>query len=95
MSQEQPPNKKQKTQMAAEESEATLELGADEYPYSSTVELPPLPFVDKYRIGKYYCNRPCYDEYYKLVKAMLDNQERCVTVTGTPGIGKYKAFVSI
>ncbi|KAL3670264.1 hypothetical protein V7S43_004577 [Phytophthora oleae] len=48
-------------------------------------ELPPIPFVDKYSIGKYYYMRECYDEYYKLVKDMLDNKEECVTVTGTPG----------
>ncbi|KAL3670266.1 hypothetical protein V7S43_004579 [Phytophthora oleae] len=51
-------------------------------------ELPSLPFVDKYSIGNYYYVRECYDEYYKLVKDMLDDKDDCITVTGTPGIGK-------
>ncbi|EGZ06414.1 hypothetical protein PHYSODRAFT_307350 [Phytophthora sojae] len=52
-----------------------------------TEELPPIPFVHQYRNGKYFYVRECYERYYKLVKEMLDSGERCVTVTGTPGVG--------
>ncbi|KAK1941315.1 hypothetical protein P3T76_007181 [Phytophthora citrophthora] len=72
---------KQKIRLAAEEPKETFREG-------ECKELPVLPFVDKYRLGKYYYTRACYAEYYKLVNEMLNDQERCVTVTGTPGVGK-------
>ncbi|KAG1713162.1 hypothetical protein DVH05_028502 [Phytophthora capsici] len=51
-------------------------------------KLPSLPFANKYHLGPKYYIRECYDEYYTLVNNMLGNEEECVTVTGTPGIGK-------
>ncbi|KAG7376598.1 hypothetical protein PHYPSEUDO_013049 [Phytophthora pseudosyringae] len=53
-----------------------------------TEELPSLPFMHKYKNGKYYYVRKYYDEYYQIVMEMLNAGERFVTVTGTPGIGK-------
>ncbi|KAG7376165.1 hypothetical protein PHYPSEUDO_014144 [Phytophthora pseudosyringae] len=50
-----------------------------------TEELPSLPFVHKYKNGKYYYVRKCYEEYYQTVMEMLNAEEEFVTVTGTPG----------
>ncbi|KAG3112858.1 hypothetical protein PI124_g8655 [Phytophthora idaei] len=62
-----------------------------------TEELPPLLFVHQYRNGNFSV-RECYEKYYQFVKKMLlVNREKCVTVTGTPGIGKsvfYAYFFS-
>eukprot|EP00644_Phytophthora_capsici_P019122 jgi/Phyca11/537829/estExt2_fgenesh1_pg.C_PHYCAscaffold_2390001 len=75
--------------MDAEEVESTLEGVKVVCSGSSQVEklgeLPSLPFVDDYDLGQYYYIRECYDEYYKLVKNMLGDKDKCVTVTGTPG----------
>ncbi|KAE9044426.1 hypothetical protein PR001_g2857 [Phytophthora rubi] len=53
-----------------------------------TEELPSLPFAYQYRNGKFFYVRKCYEGYYEVVKKMLDDGRPCVTVTGTPGIGK-------
>ncbi|KAG1713170.1 hypothetical protein DVH05_000891 [Phytophthora capsici] len=72
--------------MDAEEVESTLEGVKVVCSEASQVgELPSLSFVDDYDLGQYYYIRECYDEYYILVKEMLDNERKCVTVTGTPG----------
>ncbi|KAG1713174.1 hypothetical protein DVH05_028504 [Phytophthora capsici] len=68
--------------MDADEVGSTLEV------MENLGELPSLPFANDYDLGPKYYNRVCYDEYYTLVKDMLGNEEGCVTVTGTPGIGK-------
>ncbi|KAG7384828.1 hypothetical protein PHYPSEUDO_002214 [Phytophthora pseudosyringae] len=88
-----PSRKKQKTvdtlAMAAEG--ATESLASDDggqiarQDAGFTEELPSLPFVHKYKNGKYYYVRECYEEYYQVVKKMLDTEEDFVTVTGTPG----------
>ncbi|RLN91488.1 hypothetical protein BBJ28_00024084 [Nothophytophthora sp. Chile5] len=51
--------------------------------------LPPVPLVYRYNGGPSFYVRKCYDEYYLIVEELLlvENEE-CVTVTGTPGIGK-------
>ncbi|KAK1941314.1 hypothetical protein P3T76_007180 [Phytophthora citrophthora] len=51
-------------------------------------EPPSIPFANNYDLGQYYYVWKCYDEYYTLVKNMLDDKKRFITVTGTPGIGK-------
>ncbi|KAL3670254.1 hypothetical protein V7S43_004567 [Phytophthora oleae] len=56
-------------------------------------KLPSLPFMNDYDLGQYYYMRKCYDEYYTLVKRMLDEDEDSITVTGTPGIGKSIFYV--
>eukprot|EP00644_Phytophthora_capsici_P003875 jgi/Phyca11/505742/fgenesh2_kg.PHYCAscaffold_15_\ len=68
--------------MEADEVGSTLEV------MENLGDLPSLPFANKYHLGPKYYIRECYDEYYTLVNNMLGNEEECVTVTGTPGIGK-------
>ncbi|KAE9043581.1 hypothetical protein PR003_g3485 [Phytophthora rubi] len=60
-------------------------------------QFPLLAFAAPYRGGKFYYERECYDEYYQIVTKELVSSavegsdgvgEDCVTVSGTPGIGK-------
>eukprot|EP00644_Phytophthora_capsici_P004982 jgi/Phyca11/96579/e_gw1.1.388.1 len=52
-------------------------------------KIPDVPLADKYRGGEFFFVRECYAEYYSKVEALLvEKEEECVTVTGTPGIGK-------
>eukprot|EP00644_Phytophthora_capsici_P019796 jgi/Phyca11/22120/fgenesh1_pg.PHYCAscaffold_844_\ len=63
--------------MDAGEVESTLEGVKVMCTEASQVEKlgePSLPFVDDYNLGQYYYIRECYDEYYTLVKEMLDNE---------------------
>ncbi|KAE9037476.1 hypothetical protein PR003_g9367 [Phytophthora rubi] len=78
-----PPNKKRKVVDAPEAVEA-----ASKQITELTEELPSLPFAYRYRNGKFFYVRKCYEGYYELVKKMLDDGKPWVTVTGTPGIGK-------
>ncbi|EGZ26623.1 hypothetical protein PHYSODRAFT_468341, partial [Phytophthora sojae] len=47
-----------------------------------------LPFVQPYEGGDFFFVRECYDVYYVLVEKLLLEGKRCVTLTGTRGIGK-------
>ncbi|KAE8957298.1 hypothetical protein PR003_g32159 [Phytophthora rubi] len=51
-------------------------------------KLPDLPFQHKYGGGEDYYVRECYKEYYPLVEQFVLTEESCLTVTGTPDIGK-------
>ncbi|KAL3663422.1 hypothetical protein V7S43_011827 [Phytophthora oleae] len=59
--------------------------------------MPDVPLADKYEGGEFFFVRECYAEYYSKVEALLvEEKKSCVTVTGTPGIGKsifYAFFV--
>jgi hypothetical protein len=89
---EEAPSKMQKTTVAtesspsmakAEETSPAQDAGAMDL--GLTKKLPSLPFVNMYDNGPSYYVRACYEEYYAIVKKMLDDEVKCVTVTGTPG----------
>ncbi|KAG7375190.1 hypothetical protein PHYPSEUDO_002772, partial [Phytophthora pseudosyringae] len=66
-----PSRKKQKTTQLID-SPAMAAEGASEPLSGFTEELPSLPFMHKYKNGKYYYVRKCYEEYYQVVKEMLN-----------------------
>ncbi|KAI9983773.1 hypothetical protein PInf_007848 [Phytophthora infestans] len=52
-------------------------------------KVPNVPLATEYSGGEFYFVRACYDVYYKKVEdLLLNDKKQCVTVTGTPGIGK-------
>ncbi|EEY53998.1 uncharacterized protein PITG_07683 [Phytophthora infestans T30-4] len=52
-------------------------------------KVPDVPLATEYSGGEFYFVRACYDVYYKKVEdLLLNDKKQCVTVTGTPGIGK-------
>ncbi|KAI9981203.1 hypothetical protein PInf_008847 [Phytophthora infestans] len=52
-------------------------------------KVPDVPLATEYNGGEFYFVRGCYDVYYKKVEdRLLNDKKKCVTVTGTPGIGK-------
>ncbi|OWZ23136.1 hypothetical protein PHMEG_0002033 [Phytophthora megakarya] len=48
-----------------------------------------MPLVHMHEVDGCFYERDCYNEYYHLIEDLIVNMHKqCVTVTGTPGIGK-------
>ncbi|KAI9983769.1 hypothetical protein PInf_007843 [Phytophthora infestans] len=73
----------------AEESSPAVSGKEDNFDVEIRCKVFDVPLVTKYRGGEFYFVRACYESYYVMVEdLLLKDGEECVTVTGTPGIGK-------
>ncbi|EEY53999.1 uncharacterized protein PITG_07685 [Phytophthora infestans T30-4] len=73
----------------AEENSPAISGKEDNFDVEIRCKVPDVPLATEYNGGEFYFVRACYDVYYKKVEdLLLNDNKQCVTVTGTPGIGK-------
>ncbi|KAE9256974.1 hypothetical protein PF002_g1450 [Phytophthora fragariae] len=78
----------------SKERNAIPPISTAEEEYTKKCKLLPVPLLHEYKGGDFYFERDCYDEYFRLVDHQVVNEkQKCVTVTGTPGIGKSIFYV--
>ncbi|KAE9043350.1 hypothetical protein PR002_g3378 [Phytophthora rubi] len=78
----------------SKEKNAIPPISTAEEEYTKKCKLLPVPLLHEYKGGDFYFERDCYDEYFRLVDHQVVNEkQKCVTVTGTPGIGKSIFYV--